>query len=121
VVLAQATRLATQRGIPGLDKQISGGTLNRDRGATAGGDCRRHCPRHPAAGGPEVAGVFPLALRVRADLIRHRAIPPSANAAARHVFLGQAWMSIHAAMATLHEIRFGPRRRKSLSNSGVAN
>jgi hypothetical protein len=24
---------------------------------------------------------------------------------------GQAWMAIDAAMATLHEIRFGPRRR----------
>jgi hypothetical protein len=59
-----------------------------------------------AAGGPEVAGVFPLALRVRAELIRHRAIPPTASPTARLVFLGQAWMAIDAAMATLHEIRF---------------
>lgn len=59
-----------------------------------------------AAGGPEAARVFPLALRVQADLIRHRAIPPTAIPTARHVFLGQAWMSIDAAMATLHEIRF---------------
>ena len=59
-----------------------------------------------AAGGPEVAGVYPLALRVRAELIRHRAIPPTASPTARHVFLGQAWMSIDAAMATLGEIRF---------------
>jgi hypothetical protein len=67
-----------------------------------------------AAGGPEVAGVYPLALRVRADLIRHRAIPPIASPTARNVFLGQAWMSIDAAMATLGEIRFGVRQfRKS--------
>ena len=59
-----------------------------------------------AAGGPEIAGVYPLALRVRAELIRHRAIPPTASPTARHVFLGQAWMSIDAAMATLGEIRF---------------
>jgi hypothetical protein len=64
-----------------------------------------------AAGGPEAAGVYPLALRVRADLIRHRAIPPTASPTARLIFLGQAWMSIDAAMATLHEIRFGPRRQ----------
>ena len=32
-----------------------------------------------AAGGPEAARVFPLALRVRADLTRHRAIPPTAS------------------------------------------
>ena len=64
-----------------------------------------------AAGGPEIAGVYPLALRVRAELIRHRAIPPTASPTARHVFLGQAWMSIDAAMATLHEIRFSPRQR----------
>lgn len=60
-----------------------------------------------AAGGPEVAGVYPLALRVRAELIRHRAIPPTASPTARLVFLGQAWMAIDAAMATLGEIRFG--------------
>lgn len=65
-----------------------------------------------AAGGPEAARVYPLALRVQADLIRHRAIPPNASPTARHVFLGQAWMSIDGAMATLHEIRFGPRRRE---------
>ncbi|MBN8459008.1 MAG: hypothetical protein J0M04_14340 [Verrucomicrobia bacterium] len=59
-----------------------------------------------AAGGAEAACVYPLALRIQADLTRHRAIPPTANASARHVFLGQAWMSIDAAMATLHEIRF---------------
>ena len=65
-----------------------------------------------AAGGPEVAGVYPLALRVRADLIRHRAIPPTASPTARRVFLGQAWMSIDAAMATLGEIRFGVQQWK---------
>jgi hypothetical protein len=68
-----------------------------------------------AAGGPEVAGVFPLALRVRADLTRHRAIPPTASPSARLVFLGQAWMAIDAAMATLHEIRFYSRERNSSS------
>jgi hypothetical protein len=61
-----------------------------------------------AAGGPEAAGVFPLALRVRAELIRHRMMPPTA----RLIFLGQAWMSIDAAMATLHEIGFGARQQK---------
>ena len=65
-----------------------------------------------AAGGPEIAGVYPPALRVRADLIRHRAIPPTASPTARHVFLGQAWMSIDAAMATLGEIRFGVQQWK---------
>jgi hypothetical protein len=68
-----------------------------------------------AAGGPEAARVFPLALRVRADLTRHRAIPPTASPTARLVFLGQAWMAIDAAMATLHEIRFNSRERNSSS------
>jgi hypothetical protein len=68
-----------------------------------------------AAGGPEAARVFPLALRVRADLTRHRAIPPTASPTARLVFLGQAWMAIDAAMATLHEIRFYSRERNSSS------
>jgi hypothetical protein len=65
-----------------------------------------------AAGGSEAARVLPPALRVQADLTRHRAIPPTANASARLIFLGQAWMSIDAAMATLHEIGFGARQRK---------
>ena len=68
-----------------------------------------------AAGGAEAARVFPLALRVRADLTRHRAIPPTASPTARLVFLGQAWMAIDAAMATLHEIRFYSRERNSSS------
>ena len=68
-----------------------------------------------AARGPEVAGVYPLALRVRAELIRHRAITPTASPTARLVFLGQAWMSIDAAMATLGEIRFNAVRRGGTS------
>jgi hypothetical protein len=68
-----------------------------------------------AAGGPEAARVFPLALRVRVDLTRHRAIPPTASPTARLAFLGQAWMAIDAAMATLHEIRFFSRERNSSS------
>lgn len=66
-----------------------------------------------AAGGAEIAGVYPLALRVRADLIRHRAIPPTASPTARLIFLEQAWMSIDAAMATLGEIRFGAGQWRS--------
>ncbi len=68
-----------------------------------------------AAGGPEVARVFPLALRVRAELTRHRTMPPTASPTARLVFLGQAWMAIGAAMATLHEIRFYSLERNSSS------
>jgi hypothetical protein len=71
-----------------------------------------------AAGVPEAAGVYPLALRVRADLIRHRAIPPTASPTARHVFLEQAWMAIDAAMATLGEIRFGAQARRHKPSSG---
>jgi hypothetical protein len=66
-----------------------------------------------AAGGSEAAPVFPLALRVQAHLTRHRSMPATANTVARIVFLGQAWMAIDAAMATLGEIRFGVRRRKA--------
>jgi hypothetical protein len=66
-----------------------------------------------AAGGAEAVRVFPLALRVRADLTRHRAIPPTASPTARLVFLGQAWMAIDAAMATLHEIRYSRERNSS--------
>jgi hypothetical protein len=68
-----------------------------------------------AAGGAEAARVFPLALRVQADLIRHRAIPPSASPTARLIFLERACMSIDGAMATLHEIRFYSRERNSSS------
>jgi hypothetical protein len=39
-------------------------------------------------------------------------MPPTASPTARLIFLGQAWMSIDAAMATLHEIGFGARQRK---------
>jgi hypothetical protein len=65
-----------------------------------------------AAGGPEAAGVFPLALRVRAELTRHHTMPATASTTARLIFLGQAWVAIDAAMATLGEIRFYAKRQK---------
>jgi hypothetical protein len=57
---------------------------------------------------------------VRADLIRHSAIPPSASPTARINFLDRARLSIDGAMATLHEIRFYSRER-GIRTGGIAD
>jgi hypothetical protein len=61
------------------------------------------------AAGEADAVMSPFARRHLEELARYRKLPPLSNT--RLAFLRSAWMAIDAAMATLHGIRFGARRR----------